>query len=549
MSNKIEILNYFSEIKNYLKDTSKLHPRPGNAIMYNMYLSEKIDYLDNENNENIFLVQQFYIDNNEDRQKEILKCLKLNVFNKSINKIYLLNERIYTNTELGFENDNDKIIQININKRLSYKDVFDFVENNNINGFIVLSNSDIFFNKSISELNKINIINNKCVLVLNRYDYIGNKLLTECELFDNGRPDSQDTWIFHTSNNIERKHREIFSFNLGKLGCDNKVCYLFNLLNYKCYNEPTLIKTFHIHNIPSRNYTSVDKVEKPYTAIFPVLDRKMDIPCKNQTYNIINENIRLSHYIRNKIQNNQKFIIPKIGDNDNKLAYIGVLYNSHKSLFQNININIKNLPIFSRTYLDSFHNCDLYLSWEPWSINAVSNNIHDSIVFIYDNFKKPIIWTETLFVYNLVYSNNIWLREMEGKRILLISSYNNKIRESLKKLNKKESIYVIDLFPNCSFNFLDIPYFNNDINTLNNFDEHFKNIMIELNKLKDKFDIALVSADIYSNLILTKLYTMNKSGINMEGSLHYLFGLYDNKLETERKEILSLYKNKYWNKI
>jgi hypothetical protein len=552
MSNKSQILNYFSQIKEYLKDTSKLHPQPGNAIAYNMYLSEKIEYLDinEKNNENIILVQQFYIDKNEERQKEILKCLQLNIFNNSINKIYLLNEKIYTNEELGLKQDNNKIIQININKRLSYKDIFDFVENNNIKGFIILSNSDIFFNKSISELNKMNIIKNKCVLALNRYDYIGEKLLTDCKLFDNGRPDSQDTWIFHSSNNIESNHREIFNFNLGKPGCDNKICYLFNLLNYKCYNEPTLIKTFHLHNIQSRNYTSIDKIQKPYTAIFPVLQREIDIPCKNKTYNIINENIRLSNYIHNKIQNNETFIIPKIGESDNQLAYLGVLYSSHKSSFKNLNINTKNLKIFSQIYLDSFRNSELYFSWEPWSINAVENNIHESIVFMYDNFKKPIIWTETLFIYNLIQSNNIWLREIQDKRILVISSFNNKIKITLSETNKSKEIYGIDLFKNCSFEFLDIPNFNNDnVNTLNNFDNDFKNIMLEINKIKDNFDIAFVCSNIYSNLILTKLHSMNKSGINMDGTLHYLFGLYDNKLETERKEILTLYKNKYWNKL
>lgn len=547
MSNKIQILNYFNKIKEYLKDTNNLHPQPGNAIAYNMYLSNKIDFLDENNisNDNIFLIQQFYIDKNEDRQKEILKCLKLNVFNNSINKIYLLNERVYTKEELGIESD--KIIQVNINKRLSYKDVFNFVEDYNINAFIILSNSDIFFNKSLEELKKMNIINNKNILALNRYDYTGEKYLTDCKLFDNGRPDSQDTWIFHSTNNIDKQHREIFNFNLGKPGCDNKICYLFNLLNYKCYNEPTIIKTFHMHNVLSRNYTSTDKILKPYTAIFPVLDREKDIPCKNQTYNIINENLRLSCYIRNKIKLGEKFIIPKIGENDNKLAYLGLLYNTNNDSFKNIDININYLSIFSQLYLQSFHNCEMYFSWEPWSINAVTNNVHDSIVFIYDNFKKPIIWTETLFIYNLIQSEIIWLREIKEKCILIISPYNNKIKNIIK--NGNEKIYGINPFNNCIFEFIDIPNYNDNINTLHNFNNDFKNIINDLNKFKDKFDIALVSANIYSNLLLNQIYNMNKSGINMDGSLHYLFGLYDNKLETERNEIITLYKNKYWNKI
>ena len=86
----------------------------------------------NDKNEHIFLLNQFYIDSDENRQKEIRKCLMLNVHNKSIDKIYLLNERIYSEEELGIQSD--KIIQVNIEKRLQYSDIFDFVEKENLDG-------------------------------------------------------------------------------------------------------------------------------------------------------------------------------------------------------------------------------------------------------------------------------------------------------------------------------------------------------------------------------------------------------------------------------
>lgn len=546
INNKSHILNYFDQIKSYLKDTTKSHPQPGNRIDYNMYISDQIDFVNENNisNDPIYLIQQFYIDKNQERQKEILKCLKLNVFNNSIDKIYLLNERIYDNNELGIESE--KIVQINIKERLTYKHTFDFIHNSNNNAFYIISNSDIFFNKSILELKKMNIISNNRILALNRYDYKNEKLLTDCKLFDNGRPDSQDTWILHSSNNIKPQFRNIFNFNLGKPGCDNKICYLFNILNYKCYNEPTIIKTYHIHNILSRNYTSIDKINKPYTTIFPILNRDTDIRCKNQTYNIINENERLTKYINGKINNN-KFIIPKIGQNDNKLAYLGILYNSDKNLFNNLNINTNNLKIFSQLYLDAFHNSDIYLTCEPWSLKATDNNIHESILFIYDNFKIPTIWSETLSVYKLIQSNNIWTQELRGKRILILSQFNNKINHVI---NHKNKIYNIELFPECEFIFIDIPTFNNEkTNTLNDFNKDFNNIISNIKREIDNFDIALVSCGIYSNLILSQLFNMNKSGINMDESLQYLFGIYDLKFENENKEILKLYKNEYWQKI
>lgn len=552
INNKSHILNYFDEIKTYLKDTTKSHPQPGNRIDYNMYLSEQIDFVNENNisNDPIYLIQQFYIDKNQERQQEILKCLKLNVFNNSIDKIYLLNERIYDNNELGIQSE--KIIQINIKERLTYKDAFDFIENNtitnNTHAFYIISNSDIFFNKSTLELKKMNIISNNRILALNRYDYKNEKLLTDCKLFDNGRPDSQDTWILHSSNNINSKFRDIFNFNLGKPGCDNKICYLFNILNYKCYNEPTIIKTFHIHNVLSRNYTSVDKINKPYTTIFPVLDNFLATNTNNnQTYNIINENQRFIKYLNNKITNNKQFIIPKIGINDNKLAYLGILYNHNKKAFDNININTNNLKIFSQLYLDAFHNSDIYLTWEPWSIKATHNNIHESIVFIYDNFKTPTIWSESLNVYNLIQSNNIWTQELKNKKILIISQFNNKIKNTINNRNK---IYNVELFPQCEFIFIDVPLLNNEkINTLKNFNNDFNSIVSNIKREIDNFDIALVSCGIYSNLILSQISNINKSAINMDESIQYLFGIYDSTFENENKEISKLYKNEYWQKV
>jgi hypothetical protein len=56
--------------------------------------------------------------------------LKRNVLNEDISKIYLLNERIYSEDELGIQSN--KIIQVVINKWITFKDVFLFVENEKI---------------------------------------------------------------------------------------------------------------------------------------------------------------------------------------------------------------------------------------------------------------------------------------------------------------------------------------------------------------------------------------------------------------------------------
>ena len=59
------------------------------------------DNHDDEIKNKITLLYQFFIHPNEQRNKEILFCLKKNVENPHIDTIYLLNERIYSTGELG----------------------------------------------------------------------------------------------------------------------------------------------------------------------------------------------------------------------------------------------------------------------------------------------------------------------------------------------------------------------------------------------------------------------------------------------------------------
>jgi hypothetical protein len=115
-----------------------------NLLFNKIILSNNIKlYEKNLINNDINFIYQYYISNNIDRNNEIKFVLNRNVNNKFINRIYLLNERIYTNDELGIISK--KIIQININSRLKFSDVFSFINFDNIKGYNIIANSDIFF--------------------------------------------------------------------------------------------------------------------------------------------------------------------------------------------------------------------------------------------------------------------------------------------------------------------------------------------------------------------------------------------------------------------
>ena len=136
-------------------------------IIYSVSDSTNIQETENVDNINIFC--QFFIHSNKERQNEILKCLKLNVENKYITNIYLLNERIYSEEELDVSSN--KIVQVDIKNRLKFKDVFDYINDNNIQGYNVIINSDIFFDETIKGLFKSDIHLNKKMYALLRYEY------------------------------------------------------------------------------------------------------------------------------------------------------------------------------------------------------------------------------------------------------------------------------------------------------------------------------------------------------------------------------------------
>ena len=101
----------------------------------------------------IFLIYQFFTHPNVNRHKEIQLALKMNVQNPFISKIYLLNERIYTKAELGLVSP--KIKQIVLGKRLTFKSFFDFIQGDNLKGYCITCNADIFLDSSNAVLFRI----------------------------------------------------------------------------------------------------------------------------------------------------------------------------------------------------------------------------------------------------------------------------------------------------------------------------------------------------------------------------------------------------------
>jgi hypothetical protein len=212
----------------------------------------------------MILITTYYKPKNKEREEEINRCLLKNYQNKYIEKIYLLNDKIY---DICINNSDKKIEQIIVsndeNYKLTYYDSIKFINEKLRNRICILSNSDIYFNNSLSKINNENINNNFMALL--RYDEDKDYRKNLFKRYDEARDDSQDCWIFKSPLNINIDN---LTFSFGTLGCDSIFAsYVamdsdLNIIN-PCYD----IITTHVHNTEYRTYSLDDRIHGKYCLI------------------------------------------------------------------------------------------------------------------------------------------------------------------------------------------------------------------------------------------------------------------------------------------
>ena len=552
--------------------------------------------------EYINIVYQFFIPDNAIRKAEIRDCLRRNVDNPHIDRIYLMNERIYTFEELGCESE--KIHQENIGRRMRFSDFFQFVQDRSIGGYNILINADIFFDEDLDKLYDSDIDVEKKIFAQLRYEYRGETDLQRCNLFGSkeyyikqfeldhpGEPltldieqyryrcraDSMDTWIIHSANQLSKKEIDLFKFELGTPACDNKVIYLFKLLGYDIYNDPRFLRTYHHHSSLERTYTKKDRVPSPWMLLLPAgfrytdsrLSLGINVPVLGETpqifntYNFTDCNQTLSHYIAEKRTTNTPFVIPRIAGCENECAMAGALIEKgimssatfsssgalvrlQQTMKNNAGVKITTYPSmirYAKKYYAAFQACDRYLSWEPWGdVYRWIENSHKYIENEYPN-KKPV-WALAMDIYHYLHQTP-WTFSLRGARILIISPFADSME---KKVPHLKEIYGVDLFPECTFVFIKPPQTQGD-QPSEEWSAELDSFCDDLRVISDSFDIALCSCGGYGNPVCSFIYSkLNKSAIYVGGVLQMYFGIYGKRWLKERKDILSLFMNHRWNR-
>ena len=523
-----------------------------------------------EKKDDIHVFYQYYFDSNASRAEEIFECLKMNANNKYIHKIHLLNEQIYTQQELKLTNiQMEKIVQTNIGKRLEYRDVFKYIEEQEIIGYHVIINSDIMLDGSIGNLYVSDIHSHKKMFALLRYE-LNKKDPSKSQLFG-FRFDSQDTWIFHSNFPIGKDQQKIFNFQFGKPGCDNKMIYLMNILGYEVINDPSFIKTYHNHASQVRRYKKEDVISKPWGVIVPSnihyskcspslgIDLSVIHTQTNKfTEMMFEDNTKLHDYILTNISSNKHFIIPRIAGIENVYAFIGeviqktglkeeymdYIKKTIRTMKNNAGIQLTTIDSiikYSKLYCEAFDNCEIYAGWETWG--GVYPYIAQSQDYFKNKYNKSMIWAFTFDIFHYIYSCP-WTHALKGKRVLIVSAFAESINE---KIPIREKIYGVDLFPECEIITICPPQTQGD-----NPSEEFITELIafekRLDEIKDTYDIALVSCGGYGNLVCNSIYKQGKSAIYVGGVLQMYFGILGNRWLIERADAVRLFLNANWSR-
>lgn len=219
-----------------------------NLDLVRFYLDEVNDLLINDKKENFLFKQKNYFDFNskkkinlitqqfnspfEERNGELAFCLFKNLNNPLIDKIFV---QVEEGSELPFQSD--KIVQIPLVGRATYKMYMDYANTNLIGDICIIANTDIYFDRTLDYISDFNMID-KFFICLSKYNIKENE---NPEL----SPDhvtSQDSQIFLSPCNIPNNDIE-----LGQPGCDCRIAYEAEMSGYITNNPAYLIRTFHLH--------------------------------------------------------------------------------------------------------------------------------------------------------------------------------------------------------------------------------------------------------------------------------------------------------------
>jgi FkbM family methyltransferase len=195
----------------------------------------------------MILLIGFYHDPNERRRGELLECIKRNAANDSIEEVRVFIEDA-TAAETISSLDQSKLMLIPLERRVTFRFLFDYA-NEHLNGRIVcVANTDIYFDETLARMNGYDLTGK--MLCLSRWDVQPNGSLV---FFDH--PFSQDAWIFKSP-----LPAIDCDFYLGKPACDNRLAWEAEQAGLQTVNPARSIRACHLHTSNVRRYSERERL-------------------------------------------------------------------------------------------------------------------------------------------------------------------------------------------------------------------------------------------------------------------------------------------------
>lgn len=180
-----------------------------------------------------YIFINYFSDKNEERKKEYLYCVQKNIEPDFINKVFIFVEDPNSKKDIP---DNDKIVFVDIPKRMEFADAIHYAAKNlEDDSIIIILNLDIFIENSKAwenidkEFFEIGYPNK--ALVCKRHN-LDENMNTWIEDYSWNKGEFCDAWIMKTPMNPEFL-KEDFNFCVGNAPqCDNTMMYLMSKYNH-----------------------------------------------------------------------------------------------------------------------------------------------------------------------------------------------------------------------------------------------------------------------------------------------------------------------------
>jgi hypothetical protein len=202
----------------------------------------------------MILLTGLYDEPSQSRRAELRECLRRNAENEFIDQVIVFNEDSHE-PELDAELSLPKIQLVQHGRRLAFRDLFEFANQQPGGSRFIIANADIFFDDTLARLNGYSLKGR--LLCLSRWDVQPDG---SARFFEH--PSSQDAWIFETP--IPPFN---CNFHLGLLGCDNRLAWEADNAGLEVSNPGRTVRANHLHLSKIRSYTEQQRLLGPVRAI------------------------------------------------------------------------------------------------------------------------------------------------------------------------------------------------------------------------------------------------------------------------------------------